>query len=102
MYHISETRYIYTNNLSQLLKSLKHSRSNKEKKGWVRAGTGFIEDEIKEISFNPLDHKITVITPGMALTQISGDYNLRETDIMISWVEKEMLRQKLKSREEVP
>ena len=83
--------YDYKSNLTMLLKSLKASRSTKEKAGWSRgSGSGFIAEEITKISIDPATHILTVETPGMSLSQKSDGYSLRETDEMITWTEKKI------------
>ena len=89
------SKYVYESNLKMLLKSLKASRSTKEKAGWSdNIGCGFVEDDIISIEINEETHKITVKTHNFELIQPSKDYNLREVKEMINWVEKAIWREK--------
>lgn len=78
--------YSYKNNLSQLTKAVRHSLSLKKKSGWSRmAGPGFLAEEI--ISAIWFEKKVTVRTPAYEITAPLLDFNLRETEELLKWIQ---------------
>ena len=74
-------------NETKLLKMLRTSKTLKEKNGWSRAmGAGFVKDDLDSISLSH-DKTITIVTEAFTVTGKTGDFNLRETEEMIKFVE---------------
>lgn len=81
-------KYEWKNEATRLLKMLRMSEKRKEQHGWSRnVSAGFIAEDIKEVILNE-DKTITVITEAFTLTQKPIEYNLRETQELIKWLEK--------------
>lgn len=53
-----------------------------------KGGAGFIAEDITDVGLNA-DKTITVVTEAFNLTQKPGEFNLRETEELIKWLEKQ-------------
>ena len=70
-----------------MLRMLRNSKTLKIKARWSRkVSCGFIKEDIDTITLNE-DKTITVTTQAFSLTQNVRDYNLRETEELIKFLE---------------
>lgn len=82
-------KYQWRSDKTKMLRALRNSKTLKEKFGWSRKiGAGFIAEDITDVVLNA-DKSITVITEAFNLTQKPGEFNLRETEELIKWLEKQ-------------
>jgi len=87
------TKYNWKNDETKLLRMLRNSKTKKEKNGWTRnAGAGFIKEDIKSLKLGSYNI-ITITTESFTLTGKTGDFNLRETEEMIRFVEEKAWRE---------
>jgi len=81
------TNYNWKDDKTKLLRMLRNSKTKKEKNGWSReVGAGFVKDDLDSIELGP-DNTITIRTEAFAQTGKTGDFNLRETEEMIKFLE---------------
>lgn len=81
------TSYNWKDDKTKLLRMLRNSKTLKEKNGWTRrAGAGFIKEDVKSLQLGS-GKTITVTTESFTLTGKTGDFNLRETEEMIKFLE---------------
>ncbi len=81
------TKYNWKNDKTKLLRMLRNSKTKKEKNGWTRAsGAGFIKEDIIAVKLGP-DKTIIIMTESFTQTGKTGDFNLRETEEMIRFLE---------------
>ena len=81
--------YNWKDDKTKLLRMLRNSKTLKEKNGWSREmGAGFIKEDIKSLRLSS-DKTITTITESFTLTGKTGDFNLRETEEMVKFLEGE-------------
>lgn len=81
------TGYNWKGDKTKLLRMLRNSKTLKEKNGWTRrAGAGFVKDDLDSVELGP-DKTITVKAEAFTMTGKTGDFNLRETEEMISFLE---------------
>ena len=82
------TDYNWKNDRTKLLRMLRNSKTLKEKNGWSREmGAGFIKEDIKSLKLGS-DKTITVTAESFTLTGKTGDFNLRETEEMMKFLER--------------
>jgi len=83
------TKYDFKSEKTRLLKILRMSIRQKEKKGWSEnIGAGFIADDLKEVRLDD-DKNITLISAGFKQTLKVSDLNLRETKELLRFIENE-------------
>ena len=83
------TEYNWKNDKTKLLRMLRNSKTLKEKNRWTRkSGAGFIKEDIKSLKLGS-DKTIIVTAETFTVTGKTGDYNLRETEEMIKFLEGE-------------
>lgn len=86
--------YNWKDRKNRLLKMLRMSKKMKEKKGWSReSGAGFIEDDIKFVSMSGKLIKIEFSWGNQDFKV--NDLNLRETEELLKWVEKNNINQEI-------
>jgi len=86
---LTTPKYEWKSDVTKMLRMLRNSRTLKEKFGWSRqVSAGFIAEDITDVVLNP-DKTVTVVTEAFNLTQKPREYNLRETEELIKWLEKQ-------------
>lgn len=84
---LNMAKYEWAGDTTKMLRMLRNSRTLKVKSGWSRnVGSGFIAEDITNLTLNP-DKTITVTTQAFKLTQKTSEFNLRETEELIRWLE---------------
>lgn len=80
-------KYEYKSEETELLKKIRTSLTFKKKHKWSRkVGSGFIAEDLRSVTLNP-DGSIGVITEAFVLQQKLNEFNLRETEELLRFVE---------------
>jgi len=84
------TDYNLKDDETKLLRILINSKTLKEKNGWSREmGTWFLKDDLDRIELGP-GNTITIVSEAFSMTGKTGEFNLRETEEMIKFLEMKM------------
>jgi len=95
------TDYKFKNDIARMLRMLRNSKTLKIKNNWSRdTGAGFLKEDIKELKLNQ-DETINVrFTWSTGFHNYrTNDFNLRETEELIEYLEENEIRDDLVKKE---